>query len=87
MRGLLCVAVAGVDPLASNKGFWADVLGVGNFYFELGVQIVDVCMSTRSANGGLIDMQVRGHCCIVVGVVVFWGALMFRPGAQVWTSC
>lgn len=50
-------ASIGVDPLASNKGFWADVLGVGNFYFELGVQIVDVCMSTRSANGGLIDMQ------------------------------
>ncbi len=50
---------AGVDPLASNKGFWAELLGVGNFYFELGVQIVDVCMTTRSANGGLIEMQVR----------------------------
>ena len=29
----------GVDPLASNKGFWAQVLGVGDFYYELAVQV------------------------------------------------
>ena len=27
----------GVDPLSSNKGFWVDVLGVGDFYYELEV--------------------------------------------------
>ena len=27
----------GVDPLSSKKGFWVDVLGVGDFYFELAV--------------------------------------------------
>ena len=54
-----CLLIAGVDPLASSKGFWADMLGVGNFYFELGVQIVDVCLSTRAANGGLIAMEVQ----------------------------
>jgi len=27
----------GVDPLSSNKGFWVDVLGVGDFYYELAV--------------------------------------------------
>lgn len=32
-------AAAGVDPLASNKGFWAELLGFGDFYYELGVQI------------------------------------------------
>ena len=32
----------GVDPLASSKGFWAQLLGVGDFYYELGVQIVEV---------------------------------------------
>ena len=32
----------GVDPLASNKGFWAEMLGVGDFYYELGVQIIEV---------------------------------------------
>ena len=29
----------GVDPLASSKGFWAELLGVGDFYFELAVQV------------------------------------------------
>ena len=47
----------GVDPLASSKGFWADILGVGDFYYEIGVQIVDVCVSTRDANGGLIETE------------------------------
>jgi len=28
----------GVDPLASNKGAWAQLLGFGDFYYELGVQ-------------------------------------------------
>jgi ESCRT-II complex subunit VPS22 len=51
----MCAAI-GVDPLASKKGFWAEVLGVGDFYFHLGVQIIEVCMRTRSANGGLIDL-------------------------------
>lgn len=47
----------GVDPLASNKGFWAELLGIGDFYYELGVQIVDICLATRSLNGGLINLQ------------------------------
>eukprot|EP00299_Pterocystis_sp_00344_P001534 c11386_g1_i1.p1 GENE.c11386_g1_i1~~c11386_g1_i1.p1 ORF type:complete len:246 (+),score=62.39 c11386_g1_i1:35-772(+) len=49
----MCAQI-GVDPLASNKGFWAEILGVGHFYFELGVQILDVCLKTRANNGGLI---------------------------------
>ena len=47
----------GVDPLASKRGFWSQLLGVGDFYYELGVQIVEVCLRTRSANGGLIDIE------------------------------
>lgn len=31
----MCTKV-GVDPLASNKGFWAELLGIGDFYYELG---------------------------------------------------
>ncbi|KAJ3145753.1 ESCRT-II subunit protein snf8 [Geranomyces michiganensis] len=46
----------GVDPLASNKGFWSELLGVGDFYYELGVQIAEICIATRERNGGLIDM-------------------------------
>ncbi|XP_048598606.1 vacuolar protein sorting-associated protein 22 homolog 1 isoform X2 [Brassica napus] len=52
----MCAKV-GVDPLASNKGFWAELLGIGDFYYELGVQIIEVCMLTRSLNGGLISLQ------------------------------
>ncbi|TXG67845.1 hypothetical protein EZV62_009120 [Acer yangbiense] len=48
---------ARVDPLASNKGFWAELLGIGDFYYELGVQIVDICLATRAHNGGLINLQ------------------------------
>ncbi|KAF3813628.1 hypothetical protein GH733_018781 [Mirounga leonina] len=35
-------ATIGVDPLASGKGFWSEMLGVGDFYHELGVQIIEV---------------------------------------------
>ncbi|EPS59887.1 hypothetical protein M569_14918, partial [Genlisea aurea] len=52
----MCAKV-GVDPLASNKGFWAELLGIGDFYYELGVQIVDVCLTTRPHNGGLISLD------------------------------
>ncbi|GAM23169.1 hypothetical protein SAMD00019534_063440 [Acytostelium subglobosum LB1] len=46
----------GVDPLASNKGFWSQVLGVGDFYYQLAVQIIEVCLKYRSTNGGLIEL-------------------------------
>ncbi|CAA3014534.1 vacuolar sorting-associated 22 homolog 1 [Olea europaea subsp. europaea] len=52
----MCAKV-GVDPLASNKGFWAELLGIGDFYYELGVQIVDICLATRPHNGGLISLE------------------------------
>lgn len=47
----------GVDPLASNKGFWAELLGFGDFYYELGVQIVEACLSSRPQNGGLCELR------------------------------
>lgn len=52
----MCAAI-GVDPLASSKGFWSKMLGVGDFYYELGVQIVEVCMSTSHRNGGLMSLD------------------------------
>lgn len=50
-------ATAGVDPLASSKGFWANMLGVGDFYYELGVQIIEVCLATRHRNGGILPVD------------------------------
>jgi len=50
-------ASIGVDPLASSKGFWGEALGLGDFYYELSIQIVDACMATRALNGGLLGMD------------------------------
>lgn len=52
----MCSSI-GVDPLASNKGFWSDLLGVGDFYYELGIQIIQVSVQTRASNGGIISMN------------------------------
>ncbi|KAI4497626.1 hypothetical protein M0802_007166 [Mischocyttarus mexicanus] len=51
----MCASI-GVDPLASGKGFWS-VLGIGDFYYELAVQIVEVCMAMNYKNGGLISLD------------------------------
>lgn len=47
----------GVDPLASSKGIWEELLGLGDFYYELGVRIVEICIVTRPSNGGLISLS------------------------------
>ncbi|CAL1698858.1 unnamed protein product [Somion occarium] len=53
----MCAKI-GVDPLAGPRkgGWWAEILNLGDWQYELGVQIVDVCVSTRERNGGLIEM-------------------------------
>ena len=33
------------------------MLGFGDFYYDLGVQIVEACLATRSLNGGLMEMK------------------------------
>lgn len=32
-------------------------IGIGDFYYELGVQIVEVCLATNYKNGGLITLE------------------------------
>lgn len=52
----------GVDPLRSHKGFWSEALGVGDYYFELGVKIIEACAQTREVNGGLMTLdELAGH--------------------------
>lgn len=46
-----------VDPLTSRKGAWANLLGLGDFYYELGVQIIEVCLATRNINGGILALK------------------------------
>lgn len=59
---MMCAAI-GVDPLAGSgpsgglKSGWADMLGLADWQFELAVQVVDVCVSTRERNGGVIEME------------------------------
>jgi hypothetical protein len=38
-------------------GFWAEKLGVGEFYYELSVQIVEVCMALAHRTGGLMTLD------------------------------
>ena len=52
----MCASI-GVDPLASSKGFWSEMLGVGDFYYELGVQIIEVCMANSHKTGGLMELE------------------------------
>ena len=66
----MCAKI-GVDPLVcriifyfaliffilASKGFWTEMLGIGDFYYELAVQIVEVCYSTRAETGGLLEMN------------------------------
>lgn len=58
----MCASI-GVDPLAGPRkgGWWAEVLGLGDWHYELGVQIVDICVSTRERNGGVIEMGELVH--------------------------
>lgn len=55
-------SVLGVDPLSgpmtskAGGGFWGG-LGLGEWSYELCVQVVDVCVSTRGGNGGMIEMN------------------------------
>lgn len=45
----MCASI-GVDPLSSGKGFWSE-LGMGDFYYELGVQVVEVCLAANHSTG------------------------------------
>lgn len=52
----LC-AELGVDPLGGGaKGLW-DKMGVGDWYYALGVQVVDVCLRKRDRSGGLVALD------------------------------
>ena len=51
----MCAPI-GVDPLSSKKGFWDGVLGIGEFYYELAVKVAEVCLASRSRNGGIMSI-------------------------------
>lgn len=51
----MCAAI-GVDPLSSSKGVWS-VLGMGDFYFELSIQIVEICLASAESTGGMMELS------------------------------
>ncbi|KZO94923.1 winged helix DNA-binding domain-containing protein [Calocera viscosa TUFC12733] len=53
----MCAAI-GVDPLAGPRkgGWWAELIGYGDWTYELAIQIVEICVNTRDMNGGLIEL-------------------------------
>lgn len=55
-RFLEMCAPLGVDPLSSKKDFWGGVLGIGEFYYELAVKVAEVCLASRSRNGGIMSV-------------------------------
>ena len=58
---LMCAQI-GVDPLSTPKpgsiqGMWSELLGLSDFYTSLAVQIVDICLSSKDLNGGLVNLE------------------------------
>lgn len=50
-------APLGVDPLSTENSVWGRLLGMGDFYYELAVKVAEVCLASRSRNGGIISIQ------------------------------
>lgn len=42
---------------SSKINFASYISGIGDFYYEIGVQIVEVCLATNYKNGGLITLE------------------------------
>ncbi|KVF82135.1 EAP30-like protein [Cynara cardunculus var. scolymus] len=71
----MCAKV-GVDPLASNKGFWVELLGIGDFYYELGTG----CKLLMSAwlldpiTGGAHEVGSEDYCLRAIGKLKVLGS-------------
>jgi ESCRT-II complex subunit VPS22 len=56
-RFLEMCAPLGIDPLLSKKTFLGNLLGMSDFYYELAVKVAEVCLASRTRNGGIISIQ------------------------------
>lgn len=52
----MCLGL-GVDPLQSQKGFWSDLLKIGDFYFELSVKVIDACIRLGRGTRGMVPVN------------------------------
>ncbi|KAI9216920.1 vacuolar protein sorting-associated protein 22-like protein 1-like protein [Blastocladiella britannica] len=53
----MCASI-GVDPLATSKGYWGQVLGINDFYYDLSVRILETCMAIRETVGPLVPLSI-----------------------------
>lgn len=49
-------APLGIDPLASKNTVFGKLMGMGDFYNELGVKVAEVCLASKSRNGGIMSI-------------------------------
>jgi ESCRT-II complex subunit VPS22 len=56
-RFLQMCAPLGIDPLSSKKTVLGNLLGMGDFYHELAVKIAEVCLASKSSNGGIMSVR------------------------------
>ena len=47
----MCLEI-GVDPISSQKAHLGGTLGLGHFYYELGIQVINVCIALKKKTGG-----------------------------------
>lgn len=63
-RFLQMCAPLGIDPIllanekaaSSKKTIWNKILGMGDFYHQLAVHVAEVCLASRSTNGGIMSV-------------------------------
>lgn len=46
-----------IDPLQTQKSLFNSLLGYGEFYYTLAVQVLECCIASRDVNGGLITVD------------------------------
>lgn len=44
--------------MIASKGFWTEMLGIGNFYYELAIQVVETCMILQEQTGGITGLDI-----------------------------
>lgn len=54
---VLCLMIINSIKFLASKGFWMEKLGVGDFYYEVAIQVIEICLATSDENGGLITLN------------------------------
>lgn len=68
------------------------MLGVGDFYYELGVQIIEVCLALKHRNGGEFKLDLKAllslrTCLIYILLKAISNMFSFFFFTETWTKC